>query len=57
MVRVELNPIELLRFVADDFGSMNEMCDRAGLSEQAIYHRTKEVMEFFGFPFDVPAPE
>ena len=57
VVGVELNPMELLRFVADDFGSMNEMCDRAGLSERAIYHRTKEVMEFFGFPFDVPAPE
>ncbi len=56
LVGVELDPMELLRFVADDFGPMNLMCERAGLSERAIYDRTKEVMEFFGFPFDEPPP-
>ena len=57
VVGVKLNPMELLRFFADNFGPMNEMCHRAGLSVQAIYHRTKAVMEFFGFPCDVPRPE
>jgi len=56
-VGVELDPRELLRFVAADFGPMNAMCEQAGLSERAIYDRTKEVMEFFGFPFDEPPPE
>lgn len=56
MVGVSLDPLELLRFVADDFGPMNAMCERAGLSERAIYDRTKAVMEFFDFPFDAPAP-
>ncbi len=36
-IGVELEPMELLRFVAGDFESMNEMCDRARLSEEAIY--------------------
>lgn len=53
---MELDPLELLRFVADDFVPMNLMCERAGLSERAIYDRTNEVMEFFGFPFDEPPP-
>ncbi len=56
LVGVELDPLELLRFVAEDFGPMNRLCERAGLSERAIYDRTKEVMEFFGFPFDEPPP-
>jgi hypothetical protein len=56
LVGVELDPMELLRFVADDFGPMNLMCERADLSERGIYDRTKAVMEFFGFPFDAPPP-
>jgi hypothetical protein len=45
---------QLLRFVAADLGPMNLMCERAGLSERAIYDRTKAVMEHFGFPFEAP---
>lgn len=56
VVAVSVEPMALLRFVAGDFGPMNTMCERAGLSERAIYDRTKEVMEFFGFPFDAPPP-
>jgi hypothetical protein len=56
LVGVQLDPMELLRFVAEDFEPMNQMCERAELSERAIYDRTKEVMEFFGFPFDAPPP-
>ncbi len=55
-VGVKVDPLELLRFVATDFGPMNRMCERAGLSERAIYDRTKAVMEYFGFPFDSPPP-
>ena len=55
-VGVQLDPMELLRFVAEDLGPMNEMCERAGLSERAIYDRTKAVFEYFDFPFDAPPP-
>ncbi|HRI15563.1 MAG TPA: hypothetical protein PLX89_21400 [Verrucomicrobiota bacterium] len=55
-VGVQLDPTDLLHFIAEDFAPMNEMCERAGLSERAIYDRTKEVMEYFGFPFDEPPP-
>lgn len=54
---VNLISTELLWFVGTDFGPMRAMCDQAGLSERAIYDRTKDVMEFFGFPSDVPPPE
>ncbi len=56
MVGVQLDPLELLHFVADDFGPMNELCDRAGLSERAVYDRSKAVFEYFGFPYDAPPP-
>lgn len=56
LVGVHIDPLELLRFVAGDFTPMNDLCDRAGLSERAIYNRTKAVMEYFGFPFDAPPP-
>ncbi len=55
-VGVQVDPLELLRFIAADFGPMNLMCERAGLSERAIYDRTKAVMEYFGLPFDAPPP-
>jgi len=55
-VGVQLDPMELLRFVAQDLDPMNEMCERAGLSERAIYDRTKAVFEYFDFPFDAPPP-
>jgi hypothetical protein len=35
---------------------MNVICEQAGLSERAIYDRTKAVMEYFGIPFDAPPP-
>ena len=55
-VGVELDPMDLLQFVANDFVPMNEMCERAGLPERGIYDRTKAVMEFLGFPFDEAPP-
>jgi hypothetical protein len=57
LVGVELDPLELLRWVAADFDPMNALCERAGLSERAIYDRSKAVFEYFGFPYHAPPPE
>jgi len=54
--QVEIDPLELVRFVASGFTPMNEMFERAGESEAAIYRRTKAVMEYYGLPFDEPPP-
>lgn len=54
--RVEYDPVELIEFVAADFPSMNEICERAGMNELAIYERTKAIFEYFNFPFDAPPP-
>ncbi len=55
-VAVEYKPLELLRFVSNDFGPMNVMCDRAELSERLIYDRSKAVFEYFHMPFDSEPP-
>jgi hypothetical protein len=48
---VAYDPSELLGFLGRHFGPMNEMCERAGLSESAIYTRTKRVFKYFDLPF------
>lgn len=50
-VQVTYDPSELLGFLRRHFGPMNEMCERAGLPESAIYKRTKRVFEYFDLPF------
>jgi hypothetical protein len=55
-IAVEYKPLELLRFVSNDFGPMNIMCDRAGLAERLIYDRSKAVFEYFGMPFNAEPP-
>ena len=55
--QVVLDPMELIHFISDGFNPMNEMFERAGASETAIYDRTKAVMEYYNMPFDVPPPE
>jgi len=50
-VQVTYDPSELLGFLGRHFGPMNEMCERAGLPESAIYKRTKRVFEYFDLPF------
>ena len=55
--KVEIDPLELIRFNSDGFIPMNDMFERAGESEMAIYRRTKAVMEYYRFPFDEPPPE
>lgn len=54
---VEYDPLELLRFISQDFRGMNAMCERAEMFERLIYERTKAVFEYFGMPFDAPPPE
>lgn len=53
---VELDPLELLAFVLAGFSPMNEMFDRADMSEFEIWKRTKAIFDYFDFPFDAPSP-
>ena len=53
---VQCDSIELLRIISENFVHMNVMCEQAGMTEQGIYNRSKHVMEYFGFPFDVLPP-
>jgi hypothetical protein len=55
-VQVSLEPLEILQFISGGFGPMNEMCDRAGMSERQIFDRTKAVFEYFNLPFDAGPP-
>ena len=54
---VEYEPLDLLRFIERNFAPLNAMMERAGMSEQDIYDRTKEVFAHFGLPYDAPPPE
>lgn len=51
-VQVAYDPMELVNFISRHFVPMNEMCDRAGLSELQIFERTKRVFEYFRLPFE-----
>jgi hypothetical protein len=53
---VTCDPLDLLAVLKRDFLPMNLMCERAGMSEQGIFDRTKAVFGFFGLPFDVEPP-
>jgi len=55
-VAVEFDRLALLRFIRDDVGPMNAMCERAEMSEREIFDRTKAVFEYFGLPFDAEPP-
>ena len=57
MAKVEYDPMDLIRFIQKNFGPLNAMMERAGMSERAIYQRTKEVFEHFHLPFDAEVPE
>ncbi len=56
MANVQLDPMELIQFVSKGFTPMNQMCERANLSEHAIWQRTGEIFRYYGLPFDVPPP-
>ena len=55
-VQVSLDPLEILQFISAGFAPMNELCERAGMSERQIFDRTKAVFEYFNLPFDQQAP-
>jgi hypothetical protein len=52
-VKVSINPLEVVQFISGGFVPMNEMCERAEMSERQIFERTKAVFEYFNLPFDV----
>ncbi|MEO8617601.1 MAG: hypothetical protein ABI600_20905 [Luteolibacter sp.] len=53
---VEYDPMDLIGFIQRNFGPLNAMMDRAGMSEMKIYHRTGELFRYFNLPFDAPPP-
>lgn len=55
-VQVQINPLEVIQFISGGFAPMNEMCERAGMSERQIFERTKAVFEYFNLPFDAGPP-
>ena len=55
-VAITYDPLDLINFLKQDFGPMNEMCERAEMFEARIYGRTKQVFEYFGLAFDAPPP-
>lgn len=55
-VQVQINPLEVVQFISGGFVPMNEMCERAGMSERQIFEGTKAVFEYFNLPFDAPQP-
>src|SRR5436190_11509465 len=48
--------LHLVEFIHKGFAGMNEMCDRAGMSDRENYDRTKAVYESFGIPFGASPP-
>jgi len=52
-VKVSISPLEVVQFISGGFVPMNEMCERAGMSEGQIFERTKAVFGYFNLPFDV----
>lgn len=50
---MQINPLEVVQFISGGFVPMNEMCERAGMSEGHIFERTKAVFGYFNLPFDV----
>jgi hypothetical protein len=54
---VEYDPMDLLNFIIKNFGPLNAMMERAGMSEMDIYGRTRDVFHYFKLPYDEPPPE
>ena len=53
---VEYDPQDLLDFITRNFGPLNAMMERAGMSEMDIYHRTRDIFLYYGLPFNQPPP-
>ena len=39
----ECDPMDLIRFIQKNFGPLNAMMERAGMSEMDIYNRTRDI--------------
>ena len=55
-VKVTISPLAVVQFISDGFVPMNEMCERAEMSERQIFDRTEAVFEYFNLPFDSTPP-
>ncbi len=55
-VQVSVEPLEILKFISGDFSQMNELCERAGMSERQIFERTQAVFGHFILHFDAEPP-
>jgi len=51
-VAITYDPLDILNFLKQDFVPMNAICERAEMFEERVYGRSKQVFEYFGFPFD-----
>jgi hypothetical protein len=49
--------MDLLNFIIKNFGPLNAMMERAGMSEMDIYNRTRDNFLYFKLPYDAPPPE
>jgi hypothetical protein len=57
LAKVEYDPADLLPLISRDLGPLNAMMERAGMTELAIYERTRDVFRHFHLPFHVAPPE
>lgn len=48
---VEIDLVELARFLSGSFPGMNLLCEQAGMSEDEIFDRTRKVFDYFQLPF------
>ena len=55
--QVGVEPLEILKFISGCSGPMNDLCERAGMSERQIFDRTQAVFGYFNLPFDAEPPE
>ena len=55
--KVEYDPADLLPVIHRDLVQLNAMMERAGMSELAIYERTRKVFRHFHLPFHAEPPE
>ena len=49
--------MDLINFIIKNFGPLNLMMERAGMSEMDIYNRTRDVFHHFKLPHNSEPPE
>ena len=54
VAELSCRPADLHEFLLEAFGPLNELSDRAGLSDQANQERTRALVEYFMRPFVLP---